>query len=139
MARERKRPQVDPPALSMTPMIDVVFQLLIYFVVTLHPVDVVTNLDVFQPAPPPDSKPEDKPPQLLRVSVFADGYTFNDTRMSIETIDRNLQRFVEINQGSSPTVMVVISAYSRHGDLVRLLDICAKHNITSISVVSAPN
>lgn len=137
MARERKRPEVDPPALSMTPMIDVVFQLLIYFVVTLHPVDVVTNLDVFQPAPDPNSKPQDKPPTPLRISVFYNGYTFNDNRMSLEKIDENLARIARINP--STTVMIVISAYSKHGDLVKLLDICAKNSLRSLSVVSSPN
>jgi len=137
MARERKRPQTDPPALSMTPMIDVVFQLLIYFIVTLHPVDVVTNLDVFQPAPDPNSKPQDKPPQPLRICVFYDGYTFNDTKMSLDRIDEQLEKFARINPNT--TIMIVISAHSKHGDLVKLLDKCAKNHLTSLSVVSSPN
>ena len=51
MARARKRPEGAQAELEMTPMIDVVFQLLIYFIVTTKPIDVITNLDVFRPAP----------------------------------------------------------------------------------------
>ena len=51
MARKRKGMDAPEGELEMTPMIDVVFQLLIYFIVTIKPVDVVTNLDVFRPAP----------------------------------------------------------------------------------------
>lgn len=137
MARERKRPQADPPELSMTPMIDVVFQLLIYFIVTLHPVDVVTNLDVFQPAPDPNAQPNDKPPQLLRVGVLFDGYTFNDAPMLLGNIDKTLAKLAEKDAGL--TLMIAVSAHSEHGQLVKLLDICAKNNIRSLSVVSSPN
>ena len=61
MARKRKRPEPPPPELSMTPMVDVVFQLLIYFIVTIKPIDVITNLDVFRPAPDPKAKQDEKP------------------------------------------------------------------------------
>ena len=138
MARERKRPEVDPPALSMTPMIDVVFQLLIYFVVTLHPVDVITNLDVFQPAPDPNAKQDEKPPTPMRIAVLPQGhYAFNDNAMSLNTIDANLEKVARINP--STTIMIVIASQSKHGDLVRLLDVCAKNNLRSLSVVSSQN
>ena len=48
----------------MTPMIDVVFQLLIYFIVTIKPIDVVTNLDVFRPAPDKSAPKDTRLPTL---------------------------------------------------------------------------
>ena len=135
MARERKRPEADPPALSMTPMIDVVFQLLIYFVVTLKPPVVVTNLDVFQPAG--ESKPsESEPPKLFRVEVFSDGYRFNDVFMPLDKIDDRLNKLAQANPNM--TLMIVIASDSPHGNLVELLDRCAKNGITSLSVISSP-
>ena len=137
MARDRKRPEPDPPELSMTPMIDVVFQLLIYFIVTLHPVDVVTNLDVFQPAAPPQTDKEKEPPKLFRVGVFYDGYQFNDVAMSLDKIDDRLEKLAAANPNM--TLMIVVSAGSPHKKLVDLLDRCAKNNIRSLSVISSPN
>ena len=48
----------------MTPMIDVVFQLLIYFVVTIKPVDVSAHLDVFRPAADSPPKESATPPKI---------------------------------------------------------------------------
>jgi len=137
MARKRKRPEGEKPELSMTPMIDVVFQLLIYFIVTIKPIDVITNLDVFRPAPDPNAKPEDKPPQLLRLGIYQDGYTINDTPIDLEGLDKALERVASIDAGQ--TLMITVSAISEHGALIKALDLCAKNGLKSLSVVSASN
>ncbi|MBR3583847.1 MAG: biopolymer transporter ExbD [Kiritimatiellae bacterium] len=135
----RKRRGIDAPEgeLEMTPMIDVVFQLLIYFIVTIKPVDVVTNLDVFRPAPNPNQPPDTKPPNLLRLGVYQDGYTLNDNPVSLDAMDSALARIARIDAGQ--TIMITVSAFSEHGALVRALDLCAKNGLRSLSVVSASN
>ena len=135
----RKRRGIDAPEgeLEMTPMIDVVFQLLIYFIVTIKPVDVVTNLDVFRPAPNPNQPPDTKPPNLLRLGVYQDGYTLNDNPVSLDAMDTALARIARIDAGQ--TIMVTVSAFSEHGALVRALDRCAKNGLKSLSIVSASN
>jgi biopolymer transport protein ExbD len=137
MARKRKRPEGAPPELSMTPMIDVVFQLLIYFIVTIKPIDVVTNLDVFRPAPDPNAKPNQEPPQMVRLGVYQDGYTINDNPVTPDALDTALGRLASINAGQ--TIMITVSAVSKHGMLIRALDLCAKNGLRSLSVVSATN
>ena len=137
MARERKRPEMASAQLEMTPMIDVVFQLLIYFIVTIKPVDVVSNLDVFRPAPDKNAKPEEKPPNLVRIGVYQDGYTVNDNPASLEALDGALAKVAAIDAGQ--TLMITVSAISEHGMLIRALDLCAKNGLKSLSVVSASN
>ncbi|HOE00112.1 MAG TPA: biopolymer transporter ExbD [Kiritimatiellia bacterium] len=137
MARKRKRPDVTEPALSMTPMIDVVFQLLIYFIVTTKPIDVMTNLDVFRPAPDKTAKEDQKPPNLVRVGVYQDGYTVNDIPVTLDKLDAALGKVASIDTGQ--TIMITVSAVSKHGMLVKVLDLCAKNNLRSLSVVSASN
>ena len=137
MARARKRPEVTEPALSMTPMIDVVFQLLIYFIVTAKPIDVITNLDVFRPAPDKSTPKDAPPPNLVRVGVYQDGYTVNDTPVSPERLDAALGKVASIDAGQ--TIMITVSAISKHGALVKALDLCAKNGLKSLSVVSASN
>ncbi len=137
MARKRKRPEGAPPELSMTPMIDVVFQLLIYFIVTIKPMDVITNLDVFRPAPDPNKKDDAPPPQMVRIGVYQDGYSINETPVSLEAMDKALGRLASID--ASQTLMITVSAVSTHGMLVRALDLCAKNGLRSLSVVSASN
>ena len=137
MARARKRPESPAAELEMTPMIDVVFQLLIYFIVTTKPIDVITNLDVFRPAPDAAAKPDEKPPNLVRVGVYQDGYTVNDVPASPELLDTALAKVASIDAGQ--TIMITVSAVSEHGQLVKALNLCAKNGLKSLSVVSASN
>ena len=137
MARQRKRPEMPSAQLEMTPMIDVVFQLLIYFIVTIKPVDVVTNLDVFRPAPDKNAKKDEPPPQLIRVGVYKDGYTINENPVTLDGLNTALSRMAAIDAGQ--TIMITVSAVSEHGMLVRALDLCAKNGLKSLSVVSASN
>ena len=58
MKRKRQRKEQEAAALEMTPMIDVVFQLLIFFIVTLKPEDICSHLDVSRPAPDPNAPPK---------------------------------------------------------------------------------
>ena len=137
MARTRKRPDSPAAELEMTPMIDVVFQLLIYFIVTTKPIDVITNLDVFRPAPDQSQPQTDKPPNLVRVGVFQDGYTVNDVRATPERLDEALAKVASIDAGQ--TIMITVSAVSDHWQLVEALNLCAKNGLKSLSVVSASN
>ena len=137
MARARKRPDSPAAELEMTPMIDVVFQLLIYFIVTTKPIDVITNLDVFRPAPDKNAPPDQKPPNLVRIGVFQDGYTVNDVPATLETLDLAMSKIAAIDAGQ--TIMLTVSAVSEHGMLVKALDLCAKNGLKSLSVVSASN
>lgn len=136
MARARKRPEAAPSELEMTPMIDVVFQLLVYFIVTIKPIDVITNLDVFRPAPDKAADP-DKPPNLNRLGIYKDGYTINDVRATPETLDIALGKIAAHDAGT--TIMITVSWASEHGMLVKALDLCAKNGLRSLSVVSASN
>ena len=137
MARARKRPESPQAELEMTPMIDVVFQLLIYFIVTTKPIDVITNLDVFRPAPDPNAPKDTPPPNLVRLGVYQDGYTVNDVSATPERLDEALAKVAAINAGQ--TIMITVSAFSEHGMLVKALDLCAKNGLKSLSVVSASN
>ena len=93
------RKQYPDAKLDMTPMIDVVFQLLIYFIVTTKPIDVITNLDVFRPAPDKNAPPDQKPPNLVRIGVFQDGYTVNDVSATPELLDTALAKVASIDAG----------------------------------------
>lgn len=120
--------------LSMTPMIDIVFQLLIYFILTFEPQDVMAHLDVFRPAPDAERREQVDPPNVLRVVIFPDGIAVNDRPMRFPEIERTLGRLAAIDRRQ--TVLIMATSRSRHEDLVRILDICAKVGLTNLSVVS---
>ena len=134
MARERRRPEQLPTELPMTPMIDVVFQLLIYFLVTIRPVDVFAHLEVSRPSPEDRRDEVTIPPKLMRVNIFKEGFTLNDRPVTASELERLLIRMAELDK--KQTVLIMVSVASEHAQLIQVLDLCAKAGLTNLSVVS---
>ncbi|MCF7838426.1 MAG: biopolymer transporter ExbD [Candidatus Marinimicrobia bacterium] len=132
--RQRKRPVGDAVEIPMTPMIDVVFQLLIYFLVTIKPVDVIAHLDVFRPQAQEERTQDEVPPKLIRITVGDFGYMINDRRVGINEMETLLQRLASFDR--TQTILIMVLQRSRHESLVRVLDICAQAGLTNLSVVS---
>jgi len=133
MAYKRKPMKNDTPKLDMTPMIDVVFQLLIFFVVTLKQEDILSRLNVNRPAPDSRAIP-DKQPETTTIIVEPQGFVFNGRPMRLGDLDRQIERVAKF----STTAMVLIKCTkdALHGLLVQALDLCSKHGLTSISIFS---
>lgn len=135
MARERKRGFLPAADLPMTPMIDVVFQLLIYFLVTVQPRDVISHLDVFRPSPDPRQQEQVEKPKMIRIMIFPDGYTMNEKPVDFADLDRLLGRLAAID--TKQTVLINCTGASQHERLIKVLDLCAKYKLTNLSVVSS--
>jgi biopolymer transport protein ExbD len=120
----------------MTPMIDVVFLLLIYFVMTMQPLDIFAHLEVYAPSSdaPPREQPRD-PPSLIRIGVYSDGFTFDESVVTLEQVDRYLSMLASAS--ATQSVIILCATNSYHGNLVQVLNICAKYGLTNLSVVSA--
>ncbi len=120
---------------SMTPMIDVVFQLLIYFLVTFTTPDVLAHLDISRPAPDSSQTEQRTPPKMIRVNIYADGYSLNGRAVSKDELERILTRLASFS--TSQTVLITCAGESEHARLVDVLDICAGSGLNKLSVVSA--
>lgn len=132
--RKRKRASLEAGEVQMTAMIDVVFQLLIYFIVTIKPVDVVAHLDVFRPSPEKKQEQLQTPPKMIRIQIYPDGFTINDRAVGLREMEVLLARLAGID--TKQTIMIMATALSRHEDLIRVLDLCAKSGLQNLSVVS---
>ncbi len=135
-----RKPQ-DNPQLDMTPMIDVVFELIIFFVVTIKQEDLYSRLNVNRPAPSPASSTETKEDISVEIEVGPDNYRsangiilLNQRLVTREALDKNLR---EIAQASKKTPVIVrCNTQSPHKALVDVLDICYKNELFSVSVFS---
>jgi len=135
MSRKKKRRGGMPEGeLPMTPMIDVVFQLLIYFLVTIHPVDVMAHLDVFRPSPDAPPKQDEKPPKMIRIVIFPDMFTINDRPVGLNELDKLLSKLASIDRNQ--TILINCTSLSPHKKLIQVLDLCAKSKLVNLSVVS---
>jgi len=119
----------------MTPMIDVVFQLLIYFLVTFSTPDVLAHLDISRPAPDKTQTEQRIPPKMLRVNIYADGYSLNGRSVKMEELSSILSRLAGFSKNQ--TVLIACTGDSEHAKLISVLDLCARSGLSKISVMSA--
>jgi len=128
--RSRARQHGTGARLEMTPMIDVVFLLLIFFVVTVRPQEVLATLNVSRPAAP--EKTTVIP--LLRIDVGKHGYVVNGRLLALETLRA---RLIKLQKSSPRTTLIIASTGDApHANLVKLLDVCAGADIKNISLMS---
>ena len=133
MAKGRKnRVNQDNPQLEMTPMIDCVFQLLIFFIVTLRENDILANLEALRPAPSTSTEiPKTEPITIL---IGPLGFYFDGAPLTQAQLEVNLRRVARTNPNA--TIIVKCTNDSPHGFLVRALDSCYKYGLRQLSVFS---
>ena len=133
MALRRRKLEDTNPQLEMTPMIDVVFQLLIFFIVTLKQEDILARLMASRPAPDPNAVP-DKQPDLINIDVHRGGFILRGTPVTYECLDRQVQRYATLSKTAN--VIIRCTKDSPHRYLVQALDICNKHGMVNLSIFS---
>ena len=124
-----KRLKSDEAKVEMTPMIDVVFQLLIFFVVTLKQEDILSKLM----ASDPNAKKEEQP-DLINIEINKYGFVVKGNAVSLEGLDRQMRRYAAMS--TSANVLLRCTSDSPHQFLVQALDICSKYKMKNLSIFS---
>jgi len=131
-----RKPQ-DNPQLDMTPMIDVVFELIIFFVVTIKQEDLFTRLNANRPAPATNTTNQNESDTTVTIEIGkgrdANGVlVYNKREVRRADLDRNLR---EVARTSKKTPIIIKCAEdSPHKALVDALDICYRHQLFSVSI-----
>lgn len=129
----KSRMSSDKVSLEMTPMIDVVFQLLIFFIVTLKVEDLVSTLEALRPAPDPAPTQETQQDPIT-VLVGRQGFFFNGALKTEKQLQDSLSKIAKMNPNSM--IMIKCTGDSQHGLLVRALDTCYSLGLRKLSVFS---
>lgn len=118
----------------MTPMIDVVFQMLIYFVLTFEIPDKMSQMQVWRPA---GESPTEKttPFDPTTITVYDGYFAYNDTRVTLQTLERTFNRLADLNP--TRTIIVVATADSKHKNLVDVLNLLNKAGLENVSLLSS--
>ncbi len=119
------------PRLDMTPMIDVVFQLLIFFVVAIKQEDILSQLSAFRPQPGTVINPG---VELISLEIRSSGFSLNGRPVTISQLDHRLEQYSRLS--NTATVTLKCSVDSPHGLLVQALDLCSKHGMENVSIFS---
>ena len=130
-----RKPQ-ENPALDMTPMIDVVFELIIFFVVTIKSEDLFSRLNANRPAPSSGSSSNESDTTVtIEIGKGRDAngvLVYNKREVKRGELDQNLR---EVARTSKKTPIIVkCTGDSPHKALVDVLDICYRNELFSVSI-----
>ena len=127
-----RKPQENPKA-EMTPMIDVVFQLMIFFVVTIKQEDIYSKLNANRPAPNQASSSESNDTQI-KIDIGYSGLIFNGRGVRMNELRSNLKQLSATSKNA--TVLIRCTMDSPHGRLVDVLDACNQYGLRNLSIFS---
>ena len=117
---------------EMTPMIDVVFQLLIFFVVTLKQDDILSRFSASRPYS--YTGPDELHPELIDITIHKDGFIFKQRPVTLEDLDGKIGRYARLSK--TATVVICCTKDSPQSNLIKVLDVCSKHEMKNISIFS---
>ena len=130
------RKSQENPQLDMTPMIDVVFELIIFFVVTIQQEDIFTRLNANRPAPSTSSSSNESDTTVtIEIGRGPDAngtLVYNKRVVNRSELNQNLR---EVARTSKKTPIVIkCASESPHKALVDALDICYRNQLYSVSI-----
>ena len=132
MKRKKHGSSDDDAAIDMTPMLDIVFIMLIFFIVTTSFVK-EKGLEVSRPK---DSKTPPPPTNVksLSIRVNEDGtIVVNGRQVDIRRVEANIQSFLAENNQDSAAVQAHPKA--KHGDVTEVINEVKRAGISNVSVL----
>jgi biopolymer transport protein ExbD len=130
----------DKVGLQIAPLIDVVFLLLVYFMVTASLVKKEADMSFLIPAQITPATPVDLPIEVvieisLGGDVVAEGMSFRSADRNLNSLATLLARLRQAadNSGSVMVVTIVPSDEVPHHRIVEVMNACATANVKNIS------
>jgi biopolymer transport protein ExbD len=121
--------------LNITPLLDLVFVLLVIFIITTP--QMMNNLEMNLPSgkPPP---PQKEKPRINNIVVDAQGQTFlNDAPVTIPTLKSDLQQL----KSDNPDLSVVVKGADDvdYQNMIAVLDVLRQLDITKVGLATEAN
>ncbi len=120
-------------ALSLTPLIDVVFLLLIFFLVTTRFAEEDRQLEVTLPSAS-EARPMTEKPRELVVNIDEAGlYFVGNSRMTLDEVEGVLRQ-AAVNNPLNQSVNIRADKRVDFEAVVRVLNLCKRHEIENYSI-----
>ena len=131
----RRKMYQEEEEINMTPMLDVVFIMLIFFIVTASFVKEV-GIDINRPPPSSDKQPEEDDKNSILVSINETDRVWVDNRMvDLRAVRANIERALAARPQSN--VLVQAHRNSTNQVLVRVMDSARLAGVRDISVATS--
>lgn len=126
----------DDVTFQMAPMIDIIFVLLLFFLVTSALQEQEKSITVDLPTSVAGEYDRRNQSEIV-INVTREGkiLIFNDP-LSIEVLKEKLRQLAQLYRHSVPAVIVRGDRYANYGRIVEVLDVCAQANMRNVSFVS---
>ncbi len=132
MKKTSKRGHSTMHELNITPLLDLVFVLLVIFIITTP--QMMNNLEMTLPSPKPPPPTKQKP-KINRINVEANGQiTLNDQNVTVPELRDDLQAM----KASDPDLKVVVKGAdeTNYQNMVSVLDILQQLDITKVGLAT---
>jgi biopolymer transport protein ExbD len=119
--------------LNITPLLDLVFVLLVIFIITTP--QMMNNLEMNLPSPKPPPPQKDKP-KVNRIVVDEKGQTFlNDQAVTVAQLKTDLQQM----KSDNPDLSVVVKGADNvdYQNMINVLDVLQQLDITKVGLATA--
>jgi biopolymer transport protein ExbD len=129
---KRRKKAGDQADIDMTPMLDIVFIMLIFFIVTAT-FTKESGIDLSRPDTQEQKKQEEKKSIVVQISG-TDGIFIDGRRVDLRAVRANVERM----HAELPEAPVVILAEpgAHNGTLVSVLDYSRQAGVTNVSIAS---
>src|SRR5450432_1795200 len=118
--------------LNITPLLDLVFVLLVIFIITTP--QMMNNLEMTLPSPKPPP-PTNEKPKITKINVAADGQiTLNDQNVTVPELKAGLQQL----KTADPDLKVVVKGDDNadYQNMVSVLDTLQQLDITKVGLAT---
>lgn len=130
--------RTEEPDINLTPLIDVVFNILLFFIVTTTFIN-EGALSLTLPEASPEARAADSP--VLLLTIDADGQYTLDSRALInrqrDTVRRALTGLIE--QGDQRPLVIKADRLAPHESVVWALDAAGQAGIGKVSIATTPD
>ncbi|MEM7016437.1 MAG: biopolymer transporter ExbD [Pseudomonadota bacterium] len=131
MRRRKRSGEDDESEIDLTPMLDVVFIMLIFFIVTATFVKEI-GLDVNRPPPNNQPPPDQEKKNILIVVSQSDRITIDNRSVDLRAVRANIERL----HAENPEFPVVIKLHdqSSTNSLIQIMDYSRQAGVYNISI-----
>ena len=133
MAKKGRYVAPEADDMNITPMVNVIFLLLTYLIITSKPPTVFSNLDVNRPQADPNAINQ-KIQGMVEISVFSDAFVVQGKRVTSQGLRKAAKDLAALDKDQ--TVMIKCAWDSPHEKLIEVLDICSENKLSNLSVMS---
>nr|WP_232848361.1 biopolymer transporter ExbD [Bowmanella yangjiangensis] len=128
--KKKHNRETEDANIDMTPMLDIVFIMLIFFIVTTSFVKekgLIVNR-------PDDAQKSNKPSKNVSIKIDANGFVYmNGRQIDIERVEANIQSFLAEN--ITENAVIQADKETKHGVVVSVLDQAARAGLPKLSVM----